>query len=183
MRIADSNFKFQISNLKFETIPPSAFCLLPSAFCLPPSAFRLLPSAFCLPPSAFRLLPSAYCRLPSAFCLLPTASCLLPPASCLLPSAFCLLPSASCLLPTDNRLHFPLAPQLIPTVDSEHREGEEDHELDGDQFYSLYGIEAYARDVDGDPERPCFEDAAASRIVASMLEIAMKVSMYGYVAG
>ena len=37
---------------------PTAFCLLPSAFCLPPSAFRLLPTAFCLPPSAFYLLSS-----------------------------------------------------------------------------------------------------------------------------
>src|SRR6266404_9132434 len=62
-----ANEKWKImENDKWKMLLPTAFRLLPSAFCLLP--FRLLPSAFCLLP--FRLLPSAFCLPPSAVCLL-----------------------------------------------------------------------------------------------------------------
>jgi ABC-type transport system involved in cytochrome c biogenesis permease subunit len=54
-------------------LPPSAYCLLPTAYRLPPSAYCLLPTAYRLPPTAYRLPPTAYRLPPTAYRLPPTA--------------------------------------------------------------------------------------------------------------
>src|SRR5207244_3550973 len=72
-----------------SSLPSSAFCFLPPAYC------PALPTC-CFPPSGFCLLLSAYCLLLSGFCFPPSAFCFLPSAYCFLPTAFCLLLSAFC---------------------------------------------------------------------------------------
>lgn len=55
-------------------------------------------------------------------------------------------------------LNFLRAPQPIPTVDPEHREGQENDELDRDKLDAFYRIQTDARNIDRDPQNPGFED-------------------------
>src|SRR4030095_6404222 len=71
------------------------------------------------------------------------------------------LPLTTCRWFSRFDLDFPLTPKPIPTIDPEHRECEKDHELDRDQFHSLYRIQTDAGDIDRDPEHPGFEDATS----------------------